>query len=84
MPTPAYPPLLADAGVGGRVVVRFVVDTTGRVEPATISVLASPHPALSDAVREALVKARFKPGRSHGTSVRVLGEITVTFRRVGN
>lgn len=84
LPTPAYPPVLADAGVSGRVVVRFVVDTIGRVEPATVVALSSPHPALTDAVRAALVKARFKPGRSHGTPVRVLAEMPVTFRRVGN
>jgi protein TonB len=84
MPTPVYPPVLADAGVSGRVVVRFVVDTTGRVEPATIELVTSPHPGLTDAVREALVKARFKPGRSHGVPVRVLAEMPVTFRRVGS
>lgn len=84
MPRPVYPPALADAGVGGRVVMRFVVDTTGRVEAGTITVGASPHPALADAVREALLKARFKPGRSHGAPVRVLAEMPVTFRRVGS
>jgi len=84
MPRPVYPPALADAGVGGRVVVRFVVDTTGRVEAGTIAVQASPHPALTDAVREALLKAHFKPGRSHGAPVRVLAEMPVTFRRAGS
>lgn len=84
MPMPVYPPVLADAGVSGRVVVRFVVDTAGRVEPATVVALTSPHPALTDAVRDALAQARFKPGRSRGVPVRVLAEMPVTFRRVGS
>ncbi|HEX4934864.1 MAG TPA: hypothetical protein VFV33_16860, partial [Gemmatimonadaceae bacterium] len=37
--TPRYPAMLASAGLEGTVVLQFVVDTLGRVEPATLAVL---------------------------------------------
>src|SRR5512140_2774499 len=35
-PRTYYPPLLQSHGVEGRVMMEFVVDTTGRADPATI------------------------------------------------
>ena len=51
---PQYPYSLYRTNTPGRVVVEFVVDTSGQVEPATIEVLASSHPLFTQAVREAL------------------------------
>lgn len=36
-PVPTYPPELKAARVGGEVLVQFVVDTVGHVEPGTPS-----------------------------------------------
>src|SRR5207344_1394360 len=37
-PLPKYPPLLQQAGISGLVKVRFIVDTTGRVERPSIKI----------------------------------------------
>ena len=54
--TPAvpYPELLRQAHVEGRVVVRAVVDTAGRVVPESVRVLASAHVGFDEAVRRAV------------------------------
>jgi hypothetical protein len=61
------------------VIAEFVVDTTGRVEPATINLVVSPGPAYSDAVRRALPGAEFTPAVRGGRTVRQLVQLTVRF-----
>ncbi|MFZ5624378.1 MAG: energy transducer TonB [Gemmatimonadota bacterium] len=80
VPQPRYPPLLEQAGIGGQVIAQFIVDTTGHVEPGSFKVIKTPHPAFEAPVREAIMKAVFKPGRMRGTAVRVLVQQPVTFR----
>ena len=58
--------------MGGVAVVRFVVDSTGGVEPASIAVVSSPSPALRDTLLDHVRPARFSPGRVQGRAVRVL------------
>jgi periplasmic protein TonB len=58
---PRYPESLRRAGVEGDVVVRFLVDTTGRVDMRTLEVVRSTHEAFTAAVRETLSKLRFSP-----------------------
>lgn len=69
---PAYPDSLFRAGVQGRVVAQFVVDTAGDVESGTVSIVTATHPDFGTAVRAALPSARFVPGRRDGRVVRVL------------
>ncbi len=40
-PVPKYPPVFQEIGLSGRVVLQFIVDTTGRVEFASIRVIES-------------------------------------------
>ena len=61
------------------VIAEFVVDPAGRVEPSTINVVASPHPALSDAVRAALAGAAFTAATRGGAAVRQLVQLSVRF-----
>jgi TonB family protein len=70
-PPPRYPPLLKEAGVQGRVLLRAIVDTTGRVEPASVEIATSPNPAFDAPAREWILKALFRPARVHGKAVRV-------------
>lgn len=77
---PAYPARLRALGVTGRVVVRVVVDTLGRAEAGSFTVVSTPHPGLVAPVRAALERALFRPGRVHGRAVRVLVEIPFEFR----
>ncbi len=77
---PQYPPALLEAGVQGVVYVRFVVDTVGRVDTASIVVLDKPNPEFVDAVRTALVKMKYRPAILHGRAVSQLVEQPFVFR----
>lgn len=92
LPHVPYPPSLESARVEGVVILRFIVDTTGRVDTATISdVWPSNRPRLTGddaqyydtfvkAVRTTLVKARFEPARIGGCPVRQLVQMPFGFR----
>jgi TonB family protein len=58
-----YPPSLRQFGVEGSAIVQFVVDTNGRVEPRSVTLLSSTHPLFGSAAIEVARKARFTPGR---------------------
>lgn len=76
---PGYPEMLRAAGVEGRVVVRFVVDTTGRVEPGSIAIVESAHALFERSVREVLPRLRFAPAEAAGHHVRQLVEMPFQF-----
>lgn len=69
---PFYPDSLRSAGVEGEVLVQFVVDTLGKAEPQTFTVLKASHEAFADAVKEALPGMNFVPARNRGVKVRQL------------
>jgi TonB family protein len=79
-PTPRYPAVLASTGIVGEVRVRFVVDTAGRVEMATVEEVRSAHAAFSQAVWSTLPRMRFTPATAGGTRVRQLVELPFLFR----
>jgi protein TonB len=78
-PPPAYPALLKQAGIQGRVLLRAIVDTTGRIEPASVKILQSPHPGFDQPTREWLMKALFRPARRHGQAVRTFISLPVDY-----
>lgn len=77
--TPRYPEQLRSAGVDGRVLVQFVVDTTGRIDPTSIKVLESTHELFSRAVRDALGAFRFAPAEVGGRRVSALAQMPFDF-----
>lgn len=78
-PPVAYPPLLQRAGVEGVVLVEAVIDTAGRPEPASVRVVSSDHHAFDAVARDAILHARYRPGRVAGRPVRVLVRVPVAF-----
>jgi TonB family protein len=78
-PSPAYPARLSSAGVEGDVTVSFVVDTTGRVEPASVEILQASHALFGDAVRQWLRQTRYGPALANGRPVRQLVRQRVGF-----
>jgi protein TonB len=74
-----YPAALRSAQIEGEVVARFVVDTTGRAEPASISFPAATHPQFADAVRLTLLRSRYFAAMIGGRSVRQLVEQRFAF-----
>lgn len=76
---PRYPEALRSAGVDGRVLVQFAVDTTGRVDMASVRVLESTHDLFSRAVRDALTSFRFRPAEVAGHRVQALAQMPFEF-----
>lgn len=78
-PAPDYPDALKARGVQGSVVAQFVVDSSGRVEPASFVVISSRNDLFSLAVRNSLQRARFKPATLAGRPVRQLVQQSFSF-----
>jgi len=79
---PRYPPALRAAGIQGRVLAEFVVDTLGHAELGTLRFPELPDPRFGDAVREALARYRFSPGESAGRKVRTRVAVPFEFKLV--
>ena len=77
--SPDYPAALRTAGVSGDVLVRFVVDTTGRVERGSVEIISTTHPLFAEAVTRWLPRTRYKPAQAGGAPVRQMVEQRVDF-----
>jgi TonB family protein len=66
----SYPPTMIASGATGTVIAEFVVDTLGRVEWDNFGIVASTHVLFSEAVREAVGGAQFRPALRKGQRVR--------------
>jgi TonB family protein len=80
MPAVTYPPSMRASGTNGVVIAEFVVDTTGSVEPDNVGIVSSTDPLFTDAVRDALQLARFRPAIHEGRAVRQLVRQPFEFR----
>jgi len=78
-PPPVYPALLRQARIQGRVILRAIIDTTGRVEPASVRIMKSPSPAFDQPTKDWVMKALFRPARLHGRGVRVFINLPVDY-----
>lgn len=79
-PSPRYPPALRLAGIEGRVLVEFIIDTTGHLEPGSSKVLESSHRGFEGAALETLERSLFRPARLAGRSVRQRTLQAIAFR----
>ena len=77
---PRYPESLRQTGIEGTVVVRFTVDTSGRVDAKSAQIISSTHRLFSQAVLEALGGFRFKAAEVGGRRVAALAEMPFEFR----
>lgn len=82
-PPPPYPELLRQAGIQGRVLIRAIIDTAGRAEPASVQIVLSPNPGFDQPSRTWMQRALFRPARVHGRAVRVLIEVPLDYRITG-
>jgi TonB family protein len=78
-PKPEYPWLLRSRGVEGSFDVRFVVDSTGRVDETSIEFPESADKLFVNSVRRALVRSRYNPAEIAGRAVTQLVEQRFTF-----
>ena len=79
-PSPRYPPVLQQAGVEGRVLVEFIIDTAGHMEAASLRVLESSNPGFDAAAGETVRHSVFRPARVHGSPVRQRTVQSIVFR----
>ena len=77
--SPVYPDALLSAAVPGRVVVEFVVDTSGRPDMNTFGTVTTTHTQFVDAVRRAVAAARFTPAMLGGRRVLQLVQMPFSF-----
>ena len=78
-PPPVYPAHLRQAGIQGRVILPAVIDTTGRVEPASVRIMKSPNPEFDQPTKDWVQQALFRPARLQGRSVRVFINLLVDY-----
>lgn len=77
---PRYPEPLRSQRLEGSVLATYIVDTLGRVEPASFKAREATHPLFEQAVRSALMGQRFRPAQWNGKRVRQLVEQQFIFR----
>lgn len=76
----SYPPALKRAGVTGSVQLEFVVDSAGRVEPASVRVLDATSEELAAAARSVAADIRFRPGVRQGQRVRAVVSLPIAYQ----
>lgn len=73
-----YPPEAKAQGITGKVFVRFLVETDGRVD--SVSILRGAHPLLdAEALRVVRLADGWEPGRMNGKPVRVTYTLPISF-----
>ena len=78
-PPVRYPDEYRQVGIQGRVVLEVVIDTTGRVEPASVRILVSSHPEFGPVAVSMVLGSRFRPARIVGRKVRVRVRLPINF-----
>jgi protein TonB len=78
-PAPRYPRTLDALGIEGQVIVEFVIDTSGRVQPPSIRIMESTHPEFEAAARTAVAGAIFRPAHLSAHAVRQLTRQSIRF-----
>lgn len=77
---PEYPQSLAQRSVEGLATLRFVIDSTGRVDMSTVRVVTSTHKLFAQAVIAAMPKMKYRPAKIAGQPVRLLVQQSFTFQ----
>ena len=78
-----YPSERRVAKKNGRLLVQFVVDTVGAMEPGSLKMIKTDHEDFIAAVRSFLNAATFKPAMKGGLKVRQLVQMPFVFNTLG-
>ena len=79
-PEAVYPDTLWKGRVAGNVVIEVIVDTLGRPEPESISIVSASAPLFGAAAREAVRQSVFSPAWKGGRRVRQVVHVPFVFR----
>ena len=77
---PSYPKELMEKGIEGFAAMRFVVDSTGKIDLGTVQTLETTNSGFVAAVREAMPGMRFRPAKMGDHPVRQLAEQLFKFQ----
>lgn len=83
-PLPRYPYSREGTGQSALVVLMFVVDEHGRVDPSSVQVINDPGYDFAQAARSALANAVYTPAIKDGASVRQVTQLSIGFGVAGN
>lgn len=75
-----YPRNLEDAGIGGKVMLQFVVEADGTVEAESIKVIEASHDQFANVSKQVVERFRFRPGIYQDKEVRVLVKMPITWQ----
>lgn len=75
----AYPRSLLTRGVGGKVMLQFVLGEDGKVDVASIVVQSADHGELAEAAKQAMAHIEFVPGRVDGQPVQTRVVFPISF-----
>ena len=78
-----YPEILRRANITGWVLLQFVIQANGAVDPSSIEVLESTHKGFESPAIQVIADSRFRPGRVRGTAVRVSVTQRISFTLTG-
>lgn len=78
-PAIRYAPEMQALRIGGTVIVEAMLDTTGRVLPATVKVVQTPNPVFDAESKRVVQAAVYRPARVHGRAARVTIRQPITF-----
>lgn len=76
----SYPADLKSRGVGGMVELQFVVDSKGKVEPASVQVVDATQTALGEAAKKVVSKLEFNPGKLNGSAVKTKVVLPIIYK----
>ena len=78
-PITRYPDELRKQQLQGTVIVEARIDSTGRVEPASIRIVQSPDARFDEAAKDYVVRSRYRAGRAEGKRVAMYVHVPVLF-----
>ncbi|MBW7933975.1 MAG: TonB family protein [Gemmatimonadaceae bacterium] len=81
-PQPVYPPALRASGGEGEAILRFLVDTAGRVDPDAVRVISTTHPLFAEAATVALLKRSYVRALQDGRPARQWIQERFVFRPI--
>jgi protein TonB len=76
----SYPADLKSRGVGGMVELQFVVDSKGKVDPASVEVVDATQTALGEAAKKVVAKLDFNPGKVNGAAVKTKVVLPIIYK----
>ena len=79
-PPLAYPPLLRQAGLQGRVTVQAVIDTLGHAEAGSVKVIERTSTGFDQSARDYILHAVFRPAHVKGRAVRAVVRVPLEYR----